>query len=97
MFEMHQMQDLIDISQGNTEKRHLLIDRAHGKKKWRPSVKKGNGVNTPSKFYIYKGSEYSVRELADIAGFKCATIRQRLTYGWSVEDAVHKPLQVHHP
>lgn len=97
MFEMHQMQDLIDISQGNMAERRLLIDRAHGKNKCRPSVKKARGANRPSKFYIYKGSEYSVRELADIAGFECATLRQRLTYGWSVEDAVQKPLRVHHP
>lgn len=93
MFEMHQMQDLIDISQGNTAKRRLLIDKAHRKKKRRLYKKNGKVMNQPTKFHIYKGSEYCIQELADIAGIRPSTISQRLTYGWSVEDAVQKPIQ----
>ncbi len=93
MFEMHQMQDLIDISQGNTAKRCLLIDKAHRKKKRRLYKKNGKGINQPVKFYIYKGAEYCLRELADLSGINGETIRMRLARGWSVEKAVQNPLQ----
>lgn len=39
--------------------------------------------------YEYKGSEYTIRELAEMAGINFHTMKGRLTnYGWSVEKAM---------
>ncbi len=75
---MHRMQDLIDKAQG-TNQREL--------------GKKPRGVNPPTNFYYYKDRQYSIRQLAEMAGIHIGTMRARLVAGWSIEDAMQKSLQ----
>ncbi len=75
---MHLMQDLIDKAQKVNETE---------------PEKKPRGVNPPSKFYNYQEGVYSIRELAEMAGMSADTMRARLAAGWSVEDAMDKPLK----
>lgn len=48
--------------------------------------------NKPMALYLYRGIEYSVPELAVLAGLCAATIRKRILEGWSIEDVVNKPV-----
>ncbi len=68
-----------------------LIDKAQGINQVKPG-KKSRGINPPVNFYYYKDKEYSIRELAEMAGINIGTIRARLAGGWSVENAVKRAL-----
>lgn len=92
MFETHQMQDLINKAEGSNEPVQELLDRHYGER-GRLSVKDGHGVNPPVKFYRYKESEYSITELAEMAGINQGTMRARINTGWPIEKAVEKPAQ----
>lgn len=39
-------------------------------------------------YYNYKGVTYTVKELSEISGIKCATLRDRLRRGYSVEQSI---------
>ena len=43
----------------------------------------------------YRGETYTLSDLARKVGMKRETIANRLDYGWSVEDAVNKPIEIH--
>lgn len=40
----------------------------------------------------YNGKEYTVAQLARMAGIGTTTMAQRLSYGWSVEEAMKRPV-----
>lgn len=41
----------------------------------------------------YKGKQYILAELAEFAGIGKTTLKERLNAGWSVEDAVNRPVR----
>lgn len=41
----------------------------------------------------YKGEQYTLTQLAEKYGIKKTTLRERLKAGWSVEEAVEKPIR----
>ena len=42
----------------------------------------------------YRGEQYTVTQLAEMSGLKKTTLKERLNSGWSVEDAVNKPVRL---
>ena len=48
-------------------------------------------ANTSIKFYDYLGKKMTVKELSELSGLKTHIIYNRLTNGWSVEEAVETP------
>lgn len=60
-------------------------------------VRQQNSRNTRrNKTYRYKGKDYILTDLADIAGIDRRTIAARLKSGWSVSDAVEIPKDLYH-
>lgn len=54
-----------------------------------------NAIETPLKpkhLVEYRGKTYVLRELTKEKGVNYNTVRGRLSKGWSIEDAIHKPL-----
>jgi len=81
MCKKHSMQDIIDRS----KKKEIRV------------VPRPPGANPPRLHYPYKGSEYSVSTLADLAGITAHTMRSRIERGWPVEKCVETPLQRRKP
>lgn len=83
----------------NGYKKGLQIDRINNDKGYFPDncrfvTPKVNTNNRSNTFYVeYKGEKKSLRILVDELNVKTkfATIRQRLSNGWSLEDAMFKP------
>jgi len=94
-----QRQDVIDMCLKCREKtchgrclKVMEAEKAHAK---RPL---NSGNFKPTKTYMYKGKEYTVRELAAMAGMRSIqTMRTRLKLGMSVEEAVERPVKAGRP
>ncbi len=43
------------------------------------------------RLYEFRGRRYLLRELADLSGVECNTIRARLADGWTLEQSVVTP------
>jgi hypothetical protein len=83
----------------NAPKGDCTIDRINVNGNYEPSncrwantkVQAYNKTNT--KYYDYKGDNYTLSELSLICGIKSRTIYNRLLFGWSVEKAVETPVK----
>lgn len=47
-----------------------------------------------NRIVAYRGAQYTVTQLAEAAGLKKTTLKERLNSGWSVEDAVNTPVRL---
>lgn len=68
-------------------------------------VAKAQGINKPLIFYkkrrmsaraviyTYKGSQYCLRELSEISGFSSYALRKRMDAGWTLDEAMTKPIE----
>ena len=43
---------------------------------------------------VYESQEYTLTELAEKIGMNKTTLKERLNLGWSVEDAVNRPVRL---
>ena len=46
-----------------------------------------------NKIIVYDEEEYTLSELAELIGMNKTTLKERLNMGWSVDDAVNKPIR----
>lgn len=88
--ESHEVVHHIDGNVRNNNLKNLkLMNRAdhsrfHAEESWRGRIR----------LIEYEGEEYSLQELADLAGILKETLHSRLNRGWSVDEAVKVPLGI---
>lgn len=47
-----------------------------------------------NRIVVYDNQEYTLTELAEKIGINKTTLRERLNMGWSIEDAVNRPVRL---
>ena len=60
--------------------------------RWIPSKEQHNNKST-NRIIEYDGEKYTLSQLAERIGMNKTTLKERLNLGWSVEDAVNKPVR----
>ena len=61
--------------------------------RWATTKEQANNKRT-SRFVEYQGERYTVSELAETIGISKRTLITRLNNGWSVEDAISRPIRL---
>lgn len=59
--------------------------------RWATNIEQCNNTRR-NKHYPYRGREITIREASQISGLEYGTIKARLKYGWSMEQAINTPL-----
>lgn len=83
----------------NGYKENLTLDRINVNGNYEPSncrwaTQKEQHNNTRKNHYIqYKGKTYTISQLSELVGIKYTTLKERIKAGWSIEDAVSKPVR----
>lgn len=60
--------------------------------RWATTREQANNKRT-NRIVVYNEERYTVSELAELIGMNCTTLRERLNMGWSVSDAVERPIR----
>lgn len=85
------------IATGYTDE--LTLDRIDVNRNYEPSncrwatLKEQNNNRTNNRIVKYKGESMTLHQLADRTGLNYKTLWCRVQYGWSIEDAVERPLR----
>lgn len=85
------------ISSGYSDE--LTIDRINVNGDYCPqncrwaTSKEQNNNRSNNRIVIYKGESMTLHQLADREGINYQTLWNRLKYGWSLEDAVERPIR----
>lgn len=61
--------------------------------RWSTMKEQANNKRT-NRIIIYQEQEYTLTELAEKVGMNVTTLRERLNLGWSVDDAVNRPVRL---
>lgn len=61
--------------------------------RWTTMKVQANNKRT-NRIVTYKGQKYTLTELAEKSGINKTTLKERLNLGWSVEDAVERPVRL---
>ena len=68
-------------------------DYSPGNCKW-STMKEQQNNKRSNRIIIYRGEKYTLTELAEKIGMNKTTLKERLNLGWSVEDAVNRPVRL---
>lgn len=60
--------------------------------RWATAKEQQNNKRT-NRIIVYREQEYTLTELAEKIGMNATTLKERLNFGWSVEDAVERPVR----
>ena len=60
--------------------------------RWVTMKEQANNKRT-NRIVVYNENEYTLTELAELIGMNKTTLKERLNAGWSVEDAVNRPIR----
>ena len=60
--------------------------------RWATMKEQANNKRT-NRIVVYNENEYTLTELAELIGMNKTTLKERLNAGWSVEDAVNRPIR----
>lgn len=61
--------------------------------KWSTMKEQQNNKRT-NRIIVYHGKKYTLTELAEKSGLNITTLRERINMGWSLEDAVNRPVRL---
>ena len=61
--------------------------------RWITMKEQANNKRT-NRIVVYQEQEYTLSELAEKIGMNVTTLKERLNLGWSVEDAVERPVRL---
>lgn len=61
--------------------------------RWVTMKEQANNKRT-NRIVVYDNQEYTLTELAEKIGINKTTLRERLNMGWSIEDAVNRPVRL---
>ena len=77
----------------------LTLDRIDNDGDYEPDncrwvkVREQQNNKRSNRVIMYHGKEYTLTQLAEYAGLKKTTLKERLNNGWSIEDAVERPVR----
>lgn len=95
---LHDFTKFRDWSFANGFRPELTIDRIDNSKGYSPDncrwvdLKTQANNRTSNKIYTYNGETMTVAQLCDKYGVPRQLVYGRLKYGWSIEDAIEKPI-----
>ena len=61
--------------------------------RWATMKEQANNKRT-NRIVVYNGCKYTLTQLAEKIGMNKTTLKERLNMGWSVEDAVNRPIRL---
>lgn len=86
-------------ARANGYSEQLTLDRIDNDGDYEPNncrwvtVREQQNNKRSNRVIMYHGKEYTLTQLAEYAGLKKTTLKERLNNGWSVEDAVERPVR----
>ena len=86
-------------ARANGYSEQLTLDRIDNDGDYEPNncrwvtVREQQNNKRSNRVIMYHGKEYTLNQLAEYAGLKKTTLKERLNNGWSVEDAVERPVR----
>lgn len=98
--EWREFMPFANWARANVYSDNLTIDRIDNNGNYEPSncrwvtVKEQQNNKRTNRIIFYKGERYTLTQLAEKVGIKKTTLKERLNMGWSIEDAVNKPVRL---
>lgn len=86
-------------ARANGYSEQLTLDRIDNDGDYEPNncrwvtVREQQNNKRSNRVIMYHGKEYTLTQLAEYAGLKKTTLKERLNNGWSIEDAVERPVR----